>query len=175
MPANPLSLERQNQIANLVENIRLSTGLFYPHDSLVSIIKSTIPDCHITESDFNGKSNLRGAIFRKSKDYKTATIAINTAQSEPEKIFTLAHEFAHYMLKHDGDTNYFIDDKPFDGSESMQLEGEANFFASILLIPKEMFLKLDLPFVNDAQLAKYFGVSESMIGVRRSWIERNGF
>lgn len=175
MPANPLSAERQAQIAELVENIKLSTGLFYPHDSLAKIIKTSIPGSRIIESDFKGKHNIRGAIFRKSKDYKTPTLAINAKQSSAEKNFALAHEFAHYMLKHDGDTNYYIDDKPFDGSEVMQLEGEANFFASILLIPKEMFQKLDLPFVNDTQLAEYFGVSESMIGVRRSWIQRNGY
>ncbi|MCP3702014.1 MAG: ImmA/IrrE family metallo-endopeptidase, partial [Alteromonas sp.] len=111
----------------------------------------------------------------KSKDYKKPAIVVNSQQKAEEKNFTIAHEFAHYMLEHDGTSNYYIDDKPFDGSETMQLEGEANFFASILLIPKDKFLKLDLPFVSDAQLAERFGVSESMIGVRRSWIQRNGY
>lgn len=175
MPANPLSLERQSEIAAIVEQILLTANKHYPHDSIISIIEAAIPGVRITETDFDGKANIRGAIFRKGKDYDKATIAINKTQSPGDKTFTLAHEFGHYMLGHDGPSHFYIDDKAFDGSEQMQKEGEANFFASILLIPKEQFQKLDLPYVTDAQLAERFGVSESMIGVRRRWIASNGF
>ncbi len=175
MPANPLTKQRQAEIATIVENILLSVRKFYPNDSLIQIIESTIPDVHITETTFDGQTNIRGAIFRKSKEYERPTIAINSAQTNGGKNFAIAHEFGHFMLGHGGDANFYIDDKPFDGSETMQNEGEANFFASVLLMPKEAFLKLDLPFISDEQLAEHFGVSVSAIGVRREWIHRNGF
>lgn len=175
MPANPLSAERQAQIMSLVETIKLSTGLFYPKYSVSDIIKASIPGVSIKEYDFKGDTSVRGAIYRKGKKYDQPIISVNSAQSDREKNFTLAHEFAHYMLEHDGEANFYIDNRPFDGSDAMQNEGEANFFASLFLMPKDKFVELDLPFVSDAQLAERFGVPEGAIGVRRNWIRRNGF
>ena len=175
MPLNKISDERQAEIESLVQSLLLSTGLSYPENSLIDIIQATIPDIVLTESDFNGKTNVRGAIFRKSDEYEHPLIAIQSEQSPPSKTFALAHEFGHYVLDHNPKENYYIDDRPFDGSKPMQDEGEANFFAQILLMPKDLFAKLDQPFVTDGQLAKRFGVTEGAVRVRREWLLRNGF
>jgi len=175
MPLNELTPQRQAEIAAIVDNLKLSASVFYPEDSLQDLIKATIANVQIKEYDFKGNRRIRGAVFRKSEKYERPVIAVNSNQSDRSKTFTLAHEFAHYILKHNPKENYFIDDLPFDGSSAMQDEGEANFFASVLLMPKEEFARLDQPFVTDAKLADYFGVSEGVVKVRREWIRRNDF
>jgi Zn-dependent peptidase ImmA (M78 family) len=175
MPLNKLTPQRQEEISSIVSNLQLSIGLFYPKNSLKEIIRAFIPDVLIKEHDFNGNAHVKGAVFRKSEDYEQPVIAIQSRQSPGSKTFTLAHELAHYVLKHNPQNNYYIDDKPFDGTAVMQDEGEANFFASVLLMPKDEFQKLDQPFISDEKLAEYFGVTEGAVRVRREWIERNGY
>jgi Zn-dependent peptidase ImmA (M78 family) len=174
MPLNKIPQDRQAEIENVVQSILLSTGLSYPENSLIDIIKSYIPEVSIIEDDFNGNHGIRGAIFRKSKEYERPLIAIQSNQSAGAKTFTLGHEFGHFVLNHNEKDNHFIDDRPFDGSKPMQDEGEASFFAATLLMPKDEFMKLDQPFVNDGQLAKRFGVSPMAVKVRRDWLQKNG-
>lgn len=173
MPLNKITLQRQNEIEGIVNSILLSTGLSYPENSLVDIIKSYVPDVTVVEHDFGGKPNIRGAIFRKSQEYKHPLIAVQSKQSAGAKTFALGHEFGHYVLNHNEDDNYLIDDRPFDGGRLMQDEGEANFFSAALLMPKEQFLRLDQPFVTDAQLAERFGVTPTAVRVRRDWLQSN--
>lgn len=173
MPLNKIPIQRQNQIEEIVHSIFLTTGLSYPENSLIDIIKAYIPDVSIVENDFDGKANIRGAIFRQSKEYEHPLIAVQASQPAGAKTFTLGHEFGHYVLGHD-ENNFFIDDRPFDGTTFMQNEGEANFFAATLLMPKEDFLRLDQPFVTSAQLAARFGVSPAAVSVRRDWLHQNG-
>lgn len=175
MPLNKLSLDRQAQIVDLINNLKLSLGLSYPEDDLKKIIRSAIPEVLIKEDDFNGNYHIKGAVFRKSNEYSQPVIAVQSKQSRQSKTFTLAHEFAHYILNHNPAHNYYIDDRQFDGTKVMQDEGEANFFAMELLMPKAVFENLDLPFVSNNKLAAYFGVSETSVGVRREWLKRNGY
>ena len=175
MTTNYLTPERQEEITQVVENIKLDVGLDYPENSLKSIIKHYIPDVLIKESDFNGNRHIKGAVFRKSKEYAHPVIAIQSHQTKASKTFAMAHEFAHYVLDHNPEQNYLIDDRTFDGSSVMQDETEANFFAQTLLMPRQEFEKVNFPFISDEKLAEYFGVSEGAIRVRRQWLERNGF
>jgi Zn-dependent peptidase ImmA (M78 family) len=173
MPLNRITLQRQREIENTVQDILLRIGLSYPENSLIEIIQATIPDVTIVEDDFNGNPNVRGAIFRKSNEYEHPLIAIQSRQSKGAKTFALGHEFGHYMLNHSESDNYLIDNIPFNGSPLMQDEGEANFFAAALLMPKDEFIKLDQPIVNDEQLAKRFGVTPGAVRVRREWLNSN--
>jgi Zn-dependent peptidase ImmA (M78 family) len=175
MPLNLLTPQKQAKIEDLVHKLQLATGLSYPENSLDEIIRAVIPDVEIKESDFGGKSNIKGAVFRKSDEYEHPLIGIQSNQSEGSKTFALAHEFGHYVLEHNPKQNYYIDDRQFDGTKYMQDEGEANFFAQILLMPKDLFEKLDQPFVTNRQLAERFGVTEGAVRVRREWLARNGF
>lgn len=175
MPRNELSLQRQAEIVDYINALTLSIGMTYPEYSLKSIIKAIIPNVLIREDAFGGNYHIKGAVFRKSEEYPQPVIAIQSKQTKESKTFSLAHELGHYVLEHNPKLNYYIDDRQFDGTKIMQDEGEANFFAQALLMPKSLFEKLDKPFVNDKSLADYFGVSESSVRVRREWLKRNGY
>jgi Zn-dependent peptidase ImmA (M78 family) len=175
MPANAITLRRQEEIVDIINNLKLQTGMTYPEYGIKTIIKASIENVLVKEDDFSGNVHIKGAVFRKSREYGQPVIAIQANQSPRSKTFALAHEFGHYLLKHNPDSNYLIDTREFDGSRGMQDEGEANFFAMSLLMPKGEFKKLDQPFVDDGQLAKYFGVTESQISVRREWLRKNGY
>jgi Zn-dependent peptidase ImmA (M78 family) len=147
----------------------------YPSYGLKSIIRAAIPGVVLREDDFSGNSQIKGAVFRKGAQFPQDVIAIQSRQSQPSKTFTLAHEFGHYMLNHSPLHNFLIDDRQFDGSSVMQDEGEANFFAMALLMPKDEFEKVDIHGISDSRIANYFGVTEGNVKVRRSWLKSNGF
>lgn len=174
MPVNRIPTRRQREIVDLIDNIKLEIGMSYPQYGLKKIIKRTIKDVLIKEDDFNGDTHIKGAVF-KSRNNTQPLIAIQSDQPKRSKTFALAHEFGHYMLNHNPDSNYLIDTRQFDGSHAMQNEGEANFFAMSLLMPRDDFTRLDQPFVNDDQLARYFGVTETQVKVRREWLKSNGY
>lgn len=175
MPLNKLSLARQQEIVDMIDNLRLSLNMTYPASNLKDIIKAAIPGIVLKEDDFKGNYKVKGAVFRQSKDFAKPVIAVQSNQSKRAKTFTLAHEFGHYMLRHNPTHNYYIDDRQFDGTSVMQDEGEANFFAMELLMPKSIFKKVDLPGIGDGKIAEYFGVSENSVKVRRNWLKRNGY
>ncbi|HEU5187972.1 MAG TPA: ImmA/IrrE family metallo-endopeptidase [Candidatus Saccharimonadales bacterium] len=169
MPANYIARTRQFEINNLIDEILLNTDLSYPESSVIDIIKAYIPDVSIVEDNFDGDSNIRGAIFKKSKEFTKPLIVIQKKLTKVGKTFTLAHEFGHYCLGHTGSANFMIDKLHYDGSEEMQKEGEAQYFAGALLMPVDKFMKLD-NVVGDVELARRFGVSESAVRVRKAWL-----
>lgn len=173
MGKNHLSMEDQRDIDEKLNYILLSLHKSYPEDSLLDIVKSAIPNVKILEDTFDGDHSIRGVIFKQSKEFKTPVIAIQKNLSPEAKTFTLAHEFAHYMLDHPGTANYLFDKIVYDGSEEKQRESAAQYFAASLLMPKDKFLWLDRV-VDDQALAKRFGVSVAAVRVRRDWLQANG-
>ncbi len=157
-------------INSLIDDILLMTDKAYPEDSVLDIIKAYIPGVMIVEDDFGGDSSTRGAIFKKSDEFERPLIAIQKNQTKQAKTFSLAHEFGHYSLGHLGDANFMIDKETYDGSEHMQNEAEAQYFAAALLMPTEKFTKL-APYLTVSQLARRFGVSESAVRVRKAWLD----
>jgi Zn-dependent peptidase ImmA (M78 family) len=172
-PRNLVPIEKQREIEAIIDQILLKAGLSYPENSLTDIIERSIPGVKIVEDDFNGNPNIGGMIFRKSDKFDEDLIAIQKRQSDGAKSFALAHEFAHYILGHDGEERYLIESATFNGSSIMQEEAEANFFAAALLMPRDKFKTLDVPFFTDEQLAKRFGVTVPAVRVRRNWIDSN--
>lgn len=175
MPINKINKTRQREIVEAINSILIDTGMSYPEYSLKAIIKEAIPGILIKEDSFRGNKRIKGVVFRQSKEYSKPLIAIQSDQPNRAKSFALAHEFGHYVLDHNPHSNYLLDTRVFDGSPTMQDEGEANFFAMSLLMPKDKFAKLDQPFVSDEQLAEYFGVNETNVRVRRDWLRVNGY
>jgi Zn-dependent peptidase ImmA (M78 family) len=171
--ANYINRKRQSEIDDLLDQIRLATGKDYPEEGVIEIIKAYIPGVAIVEHDFDGDTNTRGAIFKKSKEFEEPLIAIQQDQSKEAKTFTLAHEFAHYCLDHTGAANFMIDKVQYDGSETMQKEAEAQYFAASLLMPSDKFTKL-MGFLSTRELAQRFGVSESAVRVRKAWLDGSG-
>ncbi|MEK7059714.1 MAG: ImmA/IrrE family metallo-endopeptidase [Patescibacteria group bacterium] len=169
MARNYIPRTRQWEIDNLLDQIRLLTDKNYPDDGLIEIVRAYIPDVSIVEHDFDGDRSTRGAIFKKSKEFEHNIIAIQKKLSKQGKTFTLAHEFGHYCLDHTGDANFMIDSPKYDDSERMQKEAEAQYFAASLLMPTDKFMELAM-FLDNQQLARRFGVSESAVRVRKTWL-----
>jgi Zn-dependent peptidase ImmA (M78 family) len=167
---NYIPRTRQWEINSLIDEILLITEKSYPEDSIIDIIKGYIPGVDIAEHDFDGDTNTRGAIFKKSKDFKNPLIVIQKNQSKGAKTFTLGHEFGHYSLNHMGKANFMIDKEEYDGSDHMQREAEAQYFAATLLMPADKFNKLS-DYLSVQQLAKRFGVSEAAVRVRKAWLD----
>jgi Zn-dependent peptidase ImmA (M78 family) len=170
--ANYISRKRQSEIDDLIDQIQLITGKSYPEDGVIEIIKAFIPGVTIVEHDF-GDTNTRGAIFKKSDEFEEPLIAIQKNQPKEVKTFTLAHEFGHYSLNHTGSANFMIDHIQYDGSEEMQREAEAQYFAASLLMPREKFIGL-MNLLSVKELAQRFGVSESAVQVRKAWLDGSG-
>ena len=91
-------------------------------------------------------------------------IGVNKYHSERRQRFTLAHEFAHYILHKYKFREKHSDKALFRTREFNTVEQEANEFASELLIPQEKFRQ----YVKDgitkiADLSDKFDVSVSAI------------
>jgi Zn-dependent peptidase ImmA (M78 family) len=106
----------------------------------------------LIESPF--PSDVSGALVRSGR---TVAIAVNLSQHTNRQRFTIAHELAHYFLKHKEGQDHL--DWKFtvlrrDGKSSTATDAdeiEANSFAACLLMPKD-FLRQDV-----ANLAKFNG------------------
>lgn len=90
-------------------------------------------------------------------------ILISSERPEGRKRFTCAHELGHYALGHGT-----IIDEMLEHGSNKEIESEADFFASMLLMPtsaivrslKDMNIKIDSVTPFDVYiLAVYFGVS----------------
>jgi Zn-dependent peptidase ImmA (M78 family) len=163
----------QDRIDEKLREIRASTGKKYPANNLLEIIAAYDPSLEIKEYDFGDDSaKIKGAI--KYADGSNPTILINPKRtSETGRNFTLAHEFAHFIL-HENQEKFRIDlfNYADDTIESKQ-ETEANYFAASLLMPKDEFQEmLDLTQDKD-KIAEYFGVSVPAVEARIKWMKLN--
>jgi len=170
---NYINRKRQSEIDALLDQIQLATDKTYPENGIIEIIKSYIPDVTVVEHDFYGDHNIRGAIYKKSREFVKPIIVVQKRLTKQGKTFTLAHEFGHYCLDHAGTANFMIDKVHFDGSATMQKEAEAQYFAASLLMPRDKFIKL-MNFLTIQELAQRFGVSESAARVRKAWLDGSG-
>lgn len=172
MAKNYLPVARRREIESIINNLMLQTDMSYPKTPLLDIVKAAIPGVRVIEDAFDGK-NIRGVIFKKSKDFENPMIAIQKSLSPEAKTFTLAHELGHYLLNHPGTKNYLIDKINYDGSEQAQKEAEAQYFAATLLMPEFEFKWL-AEVLDDYKLAKRFGVTLAAVRVRKDWLWING-
>lgn len=134
----------------------------------------------IFATKFNDDS-LSGLI-RKSDDQWE--IYVNDTDSPRRKNFTIAHELGHYFSYLDKQLSYtvlnsagILEDKAIfnrditngkkHGSDEMaQMEAEANFIASNLLMPENLVKAAFLENKNIDEMADEFGVSGSAMGFR---------
>jgi Zn-dependent peptidase ImmA (M78 family) len=95
------------------------------------------------------------------------TIVINTTGSgKPRKLFTLAHEFGHVLLRAEGASNPSV--------IKNRVERFCNWFAAALLAPKHLIERVLEPFQNRAQadsdfirrFAKKLGISQEAAFLR---------
>lgn len=167
-----LPKKRTEEIDSIIQNLSISTGIFYPKNTLEEIAESA--GAKVIYGDLsNIGNNISGAIlYEDEKDKKNPTIYINSENPITRRRFTLAHELGHLFL-HNGkklridNLNYFGDD-----SKTISEETEANYFAASLLMPKDNLLdKIDEGYTIQ-EIAEYFGVSEAAAGNRIKWIKK---
>lgn len=163
-----LSTKKRNDIDEIIEEILSETNKSYPEDDLEEIIKSYNGKITMWEYDFGDDSDkISGAIaYPPNGDIR---IFINKDISPARKTFTIAHEFAHFVL-HNGERKFRLDfsDKYTDTEAKDELE--ANYFAGALLMPESMFRLINNLVEDDHILARRFGVSVSAVKARKRWL-----
>lgn len=95
-------------------------------------------------------------------DHTEKKIYINKEDSLQRQLFTVAHEIGHIVLH--GATKDYVDYRDYSSNPK---ETEANSFAGNLLMPRSMFQYIwKTTQGNIKELARFFGVSASAVGVR---------
>lgn len=102
-------------------------------------------------------------------DFATKRIFVNRADPSNRQVFTIAHEFGHYLLHAALFTSHPDEYKvllraPIGGVKD-PLEQEANAFAANLLVPRH-FLDRYYEIASSAELARLFIVSEEVVRYR---------
>jgi Zn-dependent peptidase ImmA (M78 family) len=116
-------------------------------------------------ADFGNLSSEVAGFF----DFSTKKIFVNRADPGNRQVFTIAHEFGHYMLHaalfaSHSDEYKVLMRAPLGGVKD-PLEQEANAFAANLLVPRQ-FLDRYYRIASSAELARLFIVSEEVIRYR---------
>jgi len=164
-----LSEKRQQEIEGVVNDVLLSIDKTYPEDGLEDIVES-YSDITAWEYDFGKERGKISGAIAYSKDGKPR-IYINKDMPPTRKTFTLAHEFGHYVLQHSGD-RFRLDLFSDYSEDERNEETEANYFAAVLLMPKERFLQVYEKLMSEELVAEYFGVSILAVRLRLLWIQR---
>lgn len=170
-----ITIERQRQIQDVIDSIpALTNGISYPDNNLIDVAKA-LGIAEVIVEDM-GDDSIDGVIA-KSEDKAKTYIFINDSRPDSRKLFTLAHELGHYMLKHNG-TNFRVDrqisiDNLYNNEEKDIYETEANFFAAALLMPERDVVNFLLSGVSTKDMASAFKVSEAAVRNRVKWVKSN--
>lgn len=131
--------KRRNSIQNLVDGILDFNVLRKPPIELIGDIMKkrniVFEERDENDSEFCG-------IYIELND--TKIIFVNSNMYEPRKNFTIAHELGHHYLCHGLTDGAIICDKSaLDASnkERPEAEKEADYFASCLLMPKDLIMQ----------------------------------
>lgn len=137
---------------------RFASGYSAPPIPILDIAEQNGVD--VVFSDF-GRHNNAVAGFC---DFAEAKIYVNDQEFLPRKMFTIAHEFGHWILHRE-----FFEQHPekyavlprLQKPANNAFEQEANCFAAELLVPKH--LVVPVKGFGVARLADIFGVSREMM------------
>ncbi|PWB81528.1 MAG: hypothetical protein C3F11_14950 [Methylocystaceae bacterium] len=97
-------------------------------------------------------------------DFEEARIYVNESDGFGRKMFTIAHEFGHWLLHREffeRDAKEYAVLPRFQKPRANPFEQEANCFAAEILAPKHLLLPVK--YAGVAQLADIFGVSREMM------------
>ncbi len=159
---------RYSKIEKLVERLLQENHVTKPAVPIDKLIKKLGIDLKHGDLD-----DVSGLLVRSGAN---ATIGVNAKHPEVRQRFTLAHEFAHYLL-HAGisahyDRDYRVNFRSAESSQATNVEEiEANFFAASILMPKH-FLARDnavKALDNDSEVAKLaakYNVSRHAMSLR---------
>ncbi len=138
---------------------KLTAGYSTPPIPVIEIAESNGVD--VVFADFGENSDTVAGFC----DFKAAKLYVNNDDMTERQMFTIAHEFGHWMLhreifKEDPES-YPVLPRFQKPSKSDSLEQEANHFAANLLVPKRLLLPVRHAPVS--QLASIFLVSVTMM------------
>lgn len=166
--------KRRNSIQNLVDGILGFNVLRKPP---IELIGDIMKKRNIVFEERNEDDTEFCGIYIEINDMKI--IFVNSNMYEPRKNFTIAHELGHHYLGHTLIDGAIVCDKSaLDASnqERPEAEKEADYFASCLLMPKNLimqkkkdFEKQNKNYTNDAlvdYLKDFFKVSKEALGYR---------
>lgn len=131
-----------------VPPIQILNEIFEKHNILFREISESDEFCGI----FFVKGNNKGII-------------VNSNLYDRRRNFTVAHELGHYFLNHPlGNTGTIIcDTNAVFGSKKPEPEKEADYFASCLLMPKELVLNQYSDFKNSNNQISISGIDNGLI------------
>ena len=99
----------------------------------------------------------------------TNLIIINDSHPLTRQNNSLAHEIGHVVLRHEPAKMYVTPDGLMMMSEYVPAqEEEATWFAGAILVPRDALLDLVKRGISDTSAASHFGVSVSLLRMRRS-------
>jgi Zn-dependent peptidase ImmA (M78 family) len=166
-----LTKARQNEIDTKVQEIYQTTGMSYPENNLLEIMKKL--DINVFLTDFGENAGEISGLINKGNNDEKPQILLNKNENNERRTFTLAHELGHYLL-HTASTQYRIDKFNYQlDTPEAQEETEANYFAASLLMPKTKFIEIWNKTKNIKAIADFFGVSEAAAINRLRWIVNN--
>ena len=102
-------------------------------------------------------------VFERS----TKRIVVSSSAPQVRKRFTVAHEIGHFVLHSEMDKEIFFRSKSRNISMEMDnIEREANAFAAIILMPRDLTISQWRVTRNLSVLASRFGVSKEAMQYR---------
>ncbi len=134
-----MNWKRRNSIQNLVDGILDFNVLRKPP---IELIGDIMKKRNIVFEERNENDSEFCGIYIELNDMKI--IFVNSNMYEPRKNFTIAHELGHHYLGHPLTDGAIICDKfALDASnnERPEAEKEADYFASCLLMPKNLIMQ----------------------------------
>jgi len=139
----PAPRRKANDLSRVL-NLTLAANERFPLDVekvALEISRAQCPTSPITKVMGDDLPGLEG-MLKQSKDGTKWAIVYNNSGSSPGRIrFTLAHEFGHYMLHRQLQTLFECSQQDMVDWDTLekQIEGEADTFASYLLMPLDDF------------------------------------
>ncbi|BBM89440.1 hypothetical protein COTS27_01140 [Spirochaetota bacterium] len=174
------NIENRNKHRHFIEHYKDSLDR-HENKSIESIVKAyTSEPCtdieKIIKKCLGGESpikfddlgkNFSGKIEKSGDQY---IITVNSTHPKNRQRFTMAHEFAHYVLHSDkiGDDDGIIDDALYRSNKPLGflVEVEANRFAGKILMPMEHINTLARKGFNFGKIADELQVSKLALKVR---------
>jgi hypothetical protein len=96
-------------------------------------------------------------------------IIINNGHALTRQNNSLVHEIGHVVLRHEPAKMYVTPDGHMMMSEYNPIhEGEADWFAGAILVPRDALLDATARGLTDQAAADYFGVSSAVVQMRRN-------
>jgi len=168
-----MDINKKQEIENTTKTLRDR----YYNSSILQIVRDH-HNIDVLLYDFE-TSAISGALIWQGYDgFNKNTILLNKNETGERNLFTLAHEFGHYILRHkNGDGKNFRIDYYNPSIHKQETEKEkkeeiaANHFAGALLMPKNLMEQYTRRGLSIPEIADMFGVSPSAVLTRLEWLK----